>query len=154
MHESYPDGKPVALQAIISLETVRDRNHYLMLKFEECRRPDNADLYIWYLRTWTDGLLYDGDTSNYVLNDPERGRNHAGHKKLRWMLALLETIRRERESLQEDDKADYHAKDADGNLITIKEHRCILADEIQMVLAEIREKAYRENFSKRKSIMI
>jgi hypothetical protein len=143
MHESFSDGRDVSQATVLSLETKKDQTLFLLLKYPECRDPNNGELWTRVLQYFIGATLWDQNKQGVMLNAPEgvMPRQQWSHS-----LRQLEGYRRQRESLQEEDKK-YHNEDGSIRL----EHRCIRPSETQIALAEASERAHRGYFGKGKT---
>lgn|GEM_PF-3159750 len=92
-HEANPDGTPISVATIQSLEKVKDRVHFLLKKIPNTRNSDML-LYLYYLRYWGQYLVYNQNTKLIQFRNPEGiSINEFIH------LPAFETISRARRSI-------------------------------------------------------
>ena len=137
-HEAFKNGDSISVSTYISLEKVSDRVLFLMRRYKGCCKPDNGDLWLKYLQFFTNALVYDVSSQDYVLNDNEAQQNHIKHKKLRWALAQLENVRRAAQKHRNNDKK-FHMKDG-----TMLPHVCIAPTDEDQQKAIVSEQVHRE----------
>jgi hypothetical protein len=69
-HESEPNGQPIGEATIKSLETTKERVHYLLIKIPSTRNSDWL-LFLYLCRYWGQALVYNEETKTIQFNDPK-----------------------------------------------------------------------------------
>jgi hypothetical protein len=135
-HESFPSGQPIQEATLKSLAKIKDRVHYLLLRFPETRNPHNWMLWVRYAQAYATNhpLVYDVEHKGWMINRPNGVLEAQDWKAI---LLPIESVRRLRQKLQAEDRAKYHQAQ------TVLEHRCILPDEQATAEAAYKEETMR-----------
>lgn len=148
VHAKYEDGTDIATRTQASIERTRDQTIYLLLNYRECRNPKPKWIWTKWLQIFSHNhiLVYDESHRGWMVNKPE-GVLKA--EDIDALFSALESVRRRKQELQEADKDMYHMKDEDGHWITIEPHNCILTNEKDLALADVREQVIHDYYADR-----